>query len=146
MDSSEKATQLAMLQIIAPRDRVLLLPHCLRHSARCRARYAREAGLQCDGCSADCAINRLLAAAHARQFGGVCVAPGGSMAVEFLRKHQPQGILAVACPKELAMGVNAVLEMSRNGWNPILVTIDLIRDGCVDTEVDVDLVLEFINV
>lgn len=35
--------------------------------------------------------------------------------------------------------------MSDNGWEPVVVAIDLLKDGCVDTEVDVELVDGFIN-
>jgi len=145
MDASERTAKLALWGTVPPEERLLLLPHCLRRSAHCRAHYTRESGLQCEACDADCPINRILAAARARSLGLVCVAPGGSMAVAFLKQHKPQGILAVACPKELAMGVEAVVGLSRNGWNPIVVTVDLLHDGCVDTEADVDLVVEFIN-
>jgi hypothetical protein len=145
MDPSEKSAKLALLQSVPPENRLLLLPHCLRRSSHCRAHYSRESGLQCEACDADCPINRVLEAARARGLGLICVAPGGSMAVEFLKRNKPLGILAVACPKELAMGVEAVVSLSRNGWHPVLVTIDLARDGCVDTEVDADLVVEFIN-
>ncbi len=145
MDPSEKDAKLALMRTVPPEGRILLLPHCLRRSAHCRARYTRESGLQCEVCDADCPVNRILQAARERHFGAICVAPGGSMAVGFLKEHKLPGILAVACPKELAMGVEAVVGLSRNGWNPVLITLDLTRDGCVDTEVDVDLVVEFIN-
>ena len=145
MEPSEKDVKLALLGAVPPEERVLLLPHCLRRSDHCRARYTREAGLQCEGCDAECPINRILQSARARHFGAILVAPGGSMAVGFLKEHKLPAILAVACPKELAMGVDAVVSLSRNGWDPVLITLDLTRDGCVDTEVDVDLVVEFIN-
>jgi hypothetical protein len=145
MEPTQKLEMKAQLEAIAPEDRVLLLPHCLRRSAHCQARYERELGLQCQTCDPDCPIHRILEAARARGMGGICVAPGGSIAVEYLKKRQPLGILAVACPKELVMGVDAVVSMSQNGWDPVIVTIGLIRDGCVDTEVDVDEVIEFID-
>lgn len=145
MNLSEKEKKLAEFRLIPPEDRALLLPHCLRRSAQCIARYTRESGLQCEACSPDCPISRILQAAQEHQFGGICVAPGGSMAVEFLKRTKPRGILAVACPKELVMGIEAVVDLSRNGWNPTVVTIGLERDGCVDTEVDVDVVVEFVK-
>jgi hypothetical protein len=145
MESSQKDAKLALLRAVPPEGRVLLLPHCLRRSAHCRAHYNRESGLQCEVCDPDCPVNRILEAARARHFGAICVAPGGSMAVAFLKEHKLPAIVAVACPKELAMGVEAVVSFSRNGWNPVVIALDLAQDGCVDTEVDVDLVVEFIN-
>ena len=145
MNPSEKLEKMALLKVIAPEDRVLLLPHCLRRSEHCQATYERGLGLQCKKCDPDCPINRLLQIAEAHGLGGICVAPGGSIAVEYLKKYKPQGILAVACPKELVMGMEFVSSMSDNGWEPVVVTIGLLKDGCVDTAVDVELVNEFIN-
>jgi hypothetical protein len=145
MSSAEKNNQKASLKAVPVEGRVLLLPHCLRRSDHCRARYQRESGLQCEGCDLDCPVNLILEAARQRNWGGICVAAGGSMSVAYLKQHQPQGILAVACPKELTLGIEAIMSLSSNGWNPVVVTIDLTRDGCLDTEVDVEEVLEFIN-
>ena len=145
MDPIEKSEKMARLRAVAPQERVLLLPHCLRRSAHCQARYERDTGLQCAHCDEECPIHRILTVAEENGLGGICVAPGGSMAIEYLKKRKPLGILAVACPKELSMGVEAVLQMSRNGWNPVVVTVGLSQDGCVDTEVDVDLVAEFVK-
>ena len=145
LNPSEKQETMAMLKAIEPEDRVLLLPHCLRRSEHCQATYERGLGLQCKKCYPDCPVNRILQVAEASEIGGIRVAPGGSIAVEYLKKHKPRGILAVACPKELAMGAESVGSMSDNGWDPVVVAIDLLRDGCVDTEVDVELVKEFVN-
>lgn len=145
MNPSEKHEKMALLKAIDPEDRILLLPHCLRRSEHCQATYERGLGLQCKKCDPGCPVNCILQVAEASEMGGICVAPGGSIAVEYLKKHQPRGILAVACPKELVMGVESVSSMSDNGWEPVVVTIDLLKDGCVDTEVDVELVKEFVN-
>jgi hypothetical protein len=68
------------------------------------------------------------------------------MAVRFVKERRPKGIVAIACPKELEEGVAAVAEMSRgNSDPPAIVTVPLLRDGCVDTEVDVDQALRAIH-
>ena len=136
------------LREIAPENRVLLLPHCLRSSQQCKARYDRDRGLLCESCKEDCPINQLKTAAEERGFGGVCIAPGGSLAIHYVETQQPQGIVAVACEKELEIGMQAVLSLSNNGDNPrdiVVLTIPLCRDGCVDTEVDLEAVKEIIN-
>ncbi|OQY19582.1 MAG: hypothetical protein B6I34_09430 [Anaerolineaceae bacterium 4572_32.1] len=138
----------ASLRDVAPERRILLLPHCLRFSQQCNASYDRETGLLCEGCDQECPINQLKTAAEKQGFEGVCIAPGGSLAIQYIKKHQPQGIVAVACSKELEMGIRAVAEFSENGGNlhdVVLVTVPLARDGCVDTEVDVNAVLEIID-
>jgi hypothetical protein len=134
------------LQKVLPKNRVLLLPHCLRSSQLCQARYDRDEGLVCKGCKKDCPINQLKTAAVERGFGGVCIAPGGSLAIHFVKTHRPQGVVAVACDKELEMGKQALISL--DGAIPpelVLLTIPLSRDGCIDTEVDTTAVLRAIN-
>jgi hypothetical protein len=95
-------------------------------------------GLDCTGCTlVDCAIYQLRAAAAEAGYGGVCVAPGGRLAVRFLAEHQPSGVVAVACDKELEEGLEAIAEMEWENGEPAVATVPLSRDGCVDTEVDV---------
>ena len=65
------------------------------------------------------------------------------MALKFIREKNPKGIVAVACMKELAEGVDAVSELEGNEKDdgssnnvPIIISVPLLKDGCVDTEVD----------
>lgn len=124
------------LAAISPGHRVLLLPHCLRRSEKCKAKYDRS-GLQCAGCTPDCAIKILRQAAIGFGYGGVCVAPGGRLAVTYISQKRPDAIVAIACKKELEEGVGNVNGLDGDGYHPLIVIIPLSRDGCVDTEVDV---------
>lgn len=118
-------------------QRVLLLPHCLRPSQECPGKMTKQ-GLNCVGCEiASCAIYQLRAAAREMGYRGVCVAPGGKLAIRFLAEHQPAGVIAVACDKELEEGLDAIANMDWNTGHPAVVTVPLSQDGCVDTEVDV---------
>ena len=86
-------------------QRVLLLPHCLRPSQDCPGKMTKQ-GLNCTGCTqVECAIYQLRATAAEAGYAGVCVAPGGRLAVRFLDAHQPAGVVAVACHKELEEGL-----------------------------------------
>jgi hypothetical protein len=68
------------------------------------------------------------------------------MALRFVKDNGAKGILAVACDEELKMGVEAVGEMHvEKERMPTIVVVPLLKDGCVDTEVDVDLVLRTID-
>jgi geranylgeranyl diphosphate synthase type II len=127
-------------------QRVLLLPHCLRHAESCKASYD-EHGLQCARCSEDCAVNLLTARARELGYGGVCVAPGGRLAVNFIREVRPRAVVAVACAKELAEGVQGVQAMAgeEEAEAPAIVVIPLSRDGCVNTEVDIERAFEVIG-
>jgi hypothetical protein len=127
---------------IPPAERILLLPHCLRHAESCRGKYNRQ-GLDCQACDPECAVNRLRQAALKLGYKGVCVAPGGRLALKFIEETRPRAVVAVACDKELQEGVQGVSELAPEGQNPVpIVVIPLSKDGCVDTEVDIALALE----
>jgi hypothetical protein len=126
------------------KDRVLLLPHCLRRTETCRAKYNRH-GLICAGCTQDCPVNRLSSAAVKQGYKGVCVAPGGRLAVSYINEIRPEAIVAIACEKELEEGVGNVSGIDGDDYSPVIVIIPLSKDGCVDTEVDVAFALSVIN-
>ena len=132
------------LAVVPANRRILLLPHCLRHSDTCEAKY-NTLGLQCAGCNPDCAINLLRDAALRLGYKGVCVAPGGRLAVNYISETRPDAIVAIACQKELEEGVNNVNGLDGNGYRPLLVVIPLARDGCVDTEVDLEPALKTVS-
>ncbi|MCX7682159.1 MAG: DUF116 domain-containing protein [Anaerolineae bacterium] len=126
-------------------QRVLLLPHCLRPSQECIGKMGK-AGLECGECAIiDCAIYKLRAAATSVGYGGICIAPGGRLAVRFLAEKQPAGVVAIACHKELQEGQETVEGMSWSNGRPVLVAIPLTQDGCVDTLVDVELAIRIIT-
>lgn len=132
---------------IAPTERVLLLPHCLRPSDTCPGRHSKQ-GLVCpEDCSLPCAIRVLREAALGHGYKGVCVAPGGSMVLRFVEQMAPLGIVAVACQQELELGVNAVQDMVEAGKisRPAIQVVPLTKDGCVDTEVDMEAALRILN-
>ena len=132
------------LASIAPSDRVLLLPHCLRQTGNCRATYDSR-GLLCAGCSPDCYVNILHNAALELGYRGVCVAPGGRLAVKFVREQQPKAVVAVACEKELQEGIQGVKALAGLEVTPLIIVIPLLKDGCVDTAVDVKEALSIIR-
>ncbi len=134
------------LALIDPGERLLLLSHCLRPSQTCPGKM-QKTGMACpEHCAEDCVLGRLQRAAQAAGYKGVCIAAGGAMALRSVRDNNPRGIVAVACHKELAEGVQAVLDMSNNGQTPpAIVTVPLLSDGCVDTMVDEAQALAAIN-
>ena len=142
---SDDTLDQALLRDVPPAGRLLLLPHCLRPREGCAGKMT-EGGLQCDpNCQNDCQIRPLRQAAERAGYGGICVAPGGRLAVRAVARMCPQAIIAVACDKELAEGVEAVAALPLEATPPI-VQIPLLRDGCVDTLVDVERALALITV
>ncbi len=128
---------LDQLSAVKPADRVLLLSHCLRPSQVCPGKMTKQ-GMACPAdCGEACVLGRLRQVALSLGYKGVCIAAGGSMALRFVSGNAPQGIVAVACDKELTEGVQAVQAMSGDGnGGPAIVVVPLLTDGCVDTEVD----------
>lgn len=141
METKEKE-----LSEIAPGERVLLLPHCLRPSQSCPGKYNKQ-GLDCrDDCPEICMVGRLRRKALQLGYKGVCIAPGGRLAVRFVQENNPLGIVAIACAKELEEGVHGITELSNdNRPMPHITIIPLSKDGCVDTEVDEKQALETIS-
>lgn len=128
---------------IDPADCILLVPQCLREVSHCQAELGEE-GWQCRACSASCPVNRLRRAAFEEGFKGVCIAAGGSMAVNYVASHRPKGIVAIACDKELVLGVAAVQSME-GGNKTVIKTVPLLKEGCINTEVDFERALEVIR-
>jgi squalene-hopene/tetraprenyl-beta-curcumene cyclase len=130
---------------VSTSERILLVSHCLRKSSGCRAEQGKW-GLECRHCTESCPVHRLTQAALQRGYKGVCIAPGGSMALNYIRQTHPQGIVAIACRKELEQGIRAVNapDASPEG-RPAIVVVPLSKDGCVDTEVDVPQAMRVIN-
>jgi len=129
---------------VAPQERVLLLPHCLRPSETCPGKYSKQ-GLVCpEDCDESCPIRVLREVAAAEGYKGVCVAPGGSMVLRFVEQTAPEAIIAVACEKELELGVAGVEMLVGTGKieRPTVCIVPLSKDGCADTEVDVGQVVE----
>lgn len=128
---------------IDPSKRILLLPHCLRQSNTCIAKYNGQ-GLQCEECNPECAVNCLRTAAIKNGYKGVCVAPGGRLAVRFVKESFPEAVVAVACQKELEEGVHGLRELTGQDNKLLIVIIPLLKDGCVDTVVDTEKALKVV--
>jgi hypothetical protein len=129
---------------VPPGERILLLPHCLRRSAVCAAKPS-EQGLQCASCTPECPINQLQRKALELGYREVCVASGGHMALKHVAESKPSAVVAVACAKELAEGIEGVKAlMSGDSPPPPIAIIPLTKDGCVDTEVDIEQALRVV--
>jgi hypothetical protein len=90
-------------------------------------------------------VNHLRSAALEYGYQGVCVAPGGHLAIKYVKEKRPRAIVAVACEKELEEGVQGVKALAKEKISPLVVIIPLLKNGCLDTEVDVEKALEIIS-
>ena len=108
-------------------SRILLLPQCLR-SRWCRAELT-EFGYKCNGCN-KCKIPEIKK--YAEKIGyKVFVIPGGSIIEKIVKNFKPKAILGVACLKELVLGCIACEKAGIPAQGVVL-----LRDGCVETDVD----------
>lgn len=108
--------------------RLLLLPHCVHRSDTCTGQYDAD-GLTCGRCGA-CAIGRLQAEAEALGYR-VLVAEGTPAVVRLMG----DALLGVACLDSLDKCFETV---TRTGLP--YAGVPLLRNGCVETEIDEDAV------
>lgn len=131
---------------IKPSERILLMSHCLRPAQTCPAKYNKRGLICIDDCKESCVIGRLRKMALDLSYKGVCIAPGGSLAIKYVKELQPEGIVAIACSKELEEGVEAVKQWAGNNKIPVILSVPLTKDGCVDTEVNETIALHAIKI
>jgi len=66
--------------------------------------------------------------------------------VKYVKEKSPKTIVAVACQKELEEGIHGVQELNDGSKSMLpIVIIPLVKDGCVDTEVDEEQALKMIT-
>lgn len=120
-------------------DRVILLPHCLKDISLCKAEVGKY-GLICKGCKQDCQINQINQLAKKLEYKDICIAPGGSVAQKFIKETKPKAILAIACDLELHQGVAKIFS-SNLEEKPIIHIIPLLKDGCINSCVNIERVI-----
>ena len=124
-----------------PNDsKVIFLPHCLR-SPDCRAKNT-DSGIVCEECGR-CSICSFKKEAEKKGIS-VFIVPGASLVMKIIEKNKVRGVVGVACAPEL--------EQAFKQWDILIrerkiipVTVQLLRDGCVNTDVEWDRLYELIR-
>lgn len=113
-----------------PEDVVVLLPHCLQlHTCTCTVGESVEHCNRCGACAL-AAIADFCAERHLKAF----VVSGGQLAVQKIKEYKPKLIIAVACQKELLLGIVSVFP------RPVYAIPNSIHHTpCKDTSVDIAL-------
>jgi hypothetical protein len=114
--------------------RVLFLPHCARKymDSKCKAEFdSNIPSYNCKSCSPDCLINESVRIGKEKGYD-VYVVPGGSCIPKILEKNHYQGVVGVACPEELKLGVSYLEKISVPGQG-----IFLTKNGCSSTKFDI---------
>lgn len=120
------------------KDRIVLLPQCLR-SLDCPIKFSSIEGAQCAKCG-KCKVVKIVKRAEEMGYKGSYIAPGGGFVKRILKRIKPSGVLGIGCAYEVNWGM---LEVSSRGI-PCQGVI-ILRDGCVETDLDLDSVFEKIE-
>ena len=115
---------------IKPKDRILIVPQCLRH-AKCPARLDSMTGIACKECGL-CILKDLKAEAERLGYGFYIV-PGGRFVQRIVKAVRPKAALGVACTKDLNMAMHELANCKT-----IVQGVPLVKDGCVQTQVNVE--------
>lgn len=112
-------------------ERVVLVPHCLRAAGRCAA---KESGsyYTCAGCGL-CKIASIDKKAKELGYRGVFILKGGRTVETLVRELKPAAVVGVACFFEGAQG----FELTERS-NIAVQFVSLAKDGCADTDVNLD--------
>ena len=117
--------------------RTLMLPPCLRSTENCKAEFD-EYGLLCEQCGA-CNIGAL--STEAEKLGyAVLVAEGTSIVGQLIENGAVDAVIGVSCMPSLERTFPYMANMAVPG-----LAIPLLKEGCEDTSVLVQLVREFMN-
>ena len=117
--------------------RLLLLPKCLRVEAKCPAPFD-EFGLLCKQCGL-CSIQDLTNEAERLGYA-VLVAEGSAIVMSLIQTGKIEAIVGVSCLSVLERAFPYMEAAAIPG-----VAVPLLQDDCIDTNVDLDWVWEYIH-
>lgn len=117
--------------------RLLLLPKCLRVESKCPAPFD-EFGLLCKQCGL-CSIQDLTLEAERLGYA-VLVAEGSAIVMSLVQTGKIEAIVGVSCLSVLERAFPYMEAAAIPG-----VAIPLLQDDCIDTNVDLDWVWEYIH-
>lgn len=119
-------------------ERIVLLPQCLRNLEKC---IAHEVGsrYECAGCGG-CKISDIIRKARELGYRAVCVLKGGRAVRQVLAELQPGAVLGVACHFEGSQGI-----LDCEAHHIPVQFVPLVRDGCANTDVILEKVLELME-
>lgn len=125
------------------KNKAVLLPHCSRKymDNRCQAEFDTDLSTyRCRHCSEDCLVNKATQIGEEMGYD-VYVLPGGSCIKKIMAKKKYDGIVGVACPMEIQMGMN-LLEGKEGIYYQ---GVPLLKNGCSNTKFNLDTYKEILN-
>ncbi len=119
-------------------ERVIMLPQCLR-AKDCPAEIGKY-GYECQQCGR-CSVAKIMQLTKDLGYKGAFILPGGSLAQKIILELKPKASLGVACSTELVIGSYLCEKMGIIGQG-----VELLRDGCINTIVDMKTLKEALSV
>lgn len=120
--------------------KAIFLPQCLR-SVECKAKNT-DKGIICEECG-KCKICNFKKEAEKKGYN-FFIAPGASLVMKVMARYKFEGVLGVACIPEIEQAYKQGKERIKKGKiTPI--AIQLLRDGCVNTDVEWEKLYEIIR-
>jgi len=117
------------------KDVIMVLPHCLR-ATNCPA-ILGESGIECV-CCGKCCIGTIKKISNEKGID-VYIVPGSTFIKNVIKKRSFKGVIGVACPVDLNVSMTSLESFTPQG-------VYLLKDGCINTIVDVDDVIDLINI
>ena len=119
-------------------ERIVLLPHCMRSTGNCKA---KDEGTYytCVRCGA-CKIAQIAKLAEELGYKKVYIMKGGKAIQNLLLEGNIKAVVAVACHFEGAQGIKMTDKLK-----VITQFVPLLKDGCCDTDVDVEKVKQIME-
>lgn len=117
------------------KDVIMVLPHCLR-APNCPAKLG-ESGLECVNCG-NCSIGIIKTVSDKKGID-MYIVPGSTFIKNVIKKRPFKGVIGVACPLDLNLAMMSLENYCPQG-------VYLLKDGCINTIVNVDEVIDLINV
>ncbi|NOX72021.1 MAG: DUF116 domain-containing protein, partial [Candidatus Micrarchaeota archaeon] len=110
-------------------DVIVFIPHCMRKADKCPGKMT-ENGYDCEHCDVKgCKVWQVRKISIEKGHRTFTV-PGGSMVFNVINKYKPKGVIGIACMKELILALENIDMPSQ--------TVELERDGCINTDVDIE--------
>lgn len=115
-------------------DVIIVLPHCLRDMT-CPALLGKS-GLECVKCG-KCSIGKIKNISDKKNID-LYIVPGSSFIKNIVKQRKFKAVIGVACPVDLNLAMTSLHEFTPQG-------VYLLTDGCINTTVNVEEVIDLIN-
>jgi uncharacterized protein len=119
-------------------ERIVLVPHCMRNNKLCKAKEMGSYYI-CVECGA-CKIGNISKKSKELKYKALYILKGGKAVKKLVEELKPKAALGIACHFE---GVLGMQESEKHGL--VVQFVPLTKDGCVDTDVNLEEVFKTLS-